>query len=198
MAKRKEINEQKLLNVALRAFSQKRYDEVSLNDIINEAGLSKGSFYYRYADKFDLYLTLLKKAVQAKWEFISTRVDSEKERDFFTLLKRQASVGREFILYAPEYAALAERFAEEKGSWQYERATKELYEQDRSGLSERIEREYERGSFHASYQKSFIQRIIPSLFSLYNQILQPEEDPEELLDQLMGFLKRALQIDATV
>jgi|GEM_PF-2944040 len=48
-----------LFEASLEAFSMAPYDGASLNDIIRVSGMNKGSFYYHYADKFDLYLALV-------------------------------------------------------------------------------------------------------------------------------------------
>ena len=42
------------------SFIENGYDGASLNEIIQKAGISKGSFYYYFEDKSDLYLTVLK------------------------------------------------------------------------------------------------------------------------------------------
>ncbi len=48
-----------LYKAALWEFSHKSFEEASLNDIIKKAGFNKGSFYYRYQDKMDLFMALV-------------------------------------------------------------------------------------------------------------------------------------------
>ncbi len=50
---------QALFDATLKEFSEKSYDLASVNEIIKNAAFNKGSFYYRFEDKFDLYLALL-------------------------------------------------------------------------------------------------------------------------------------------
>ena len=50
----------KILDEARLEFIRNGYDRASLNTIIREAGISKGSLYYYFEDKIDLYITVLK------------------------------------------------------------------------------------------------------------------------------------------
>ena len=48
-----------LFNVTLNEFSMKSYELASLNDIIKSSNMNKGSFYYRFKDKKELYFALV-------------------------------------------------------------------------------------------------------------------------------------------
>ena len=48
-----------LMDVALARFAQKGYEGASLNDILAAAGFGKSSYYYYFADKEDLFVTVI-------------------------------------------------------------------------------------------------------------------------------------------
>src|SRR5580704_4454251 len=48
-----------LLDVALARFAEKGYEGASLNEILATAGFGKSSYYYYFADKEDLFATVL-------------------------------------------------------------------------------------------------------------------------------------------
>ena len=52
--------QEKLLEAATREFSHKPFNEASINQIIKEAGIPRGSFYMYFQDKEDLLRYLLK------------------------------------------------------------------------------------------------------------------------------------------
>ncbi|WP_224366499.1 TetR/AcrR family transcriptional regulator [Hyalangium versicolor] len=54
----------RLLDAATEEFARHGYEEASLNRILEEAGFSKGALYYYFADKDDLYATVLIRAIQ--------------------------------------------------------------------------------------------------------------------------------------
>lgn len=53
-----EEKQQTILNAAKREFASVPFHEASINKIIKEAGISRGSFYMYFKDKEDLYLTI--------------------------------------------------------------------------------------------------------------------------------------------
>ena len=52
--------QEKLLEAATREFSHRPFNEASINQIIKEAGIPRGSFYMYFTDKADLFRYLLK------------------------------------------------------------------------------------------------------------------------------------------
>lgn len=55
----------RLLAIATRHFAEHGLEGASLNEILAEAGLSKGSYYYYFDDKDDLFATALEHALDA-------------------------------------------------------------------------------------------------------------------------------------
>ena len=51
---------EKIINAAIKEFTKSGYEGASLNVIIRDAEISKGSLYYYFEDKTDLYLTVIK------------------------------------------------------------------------------------------------------------------------------------------
>jgi len=54
-----KVKQDKILDFALKEFSEYPFSEVSLNKIIKNAEISRGSFYTYFADKYDLLMYLL-------------------------------------------------------------------------------------------------------------------------------------------
>ena len=57
-----------LWDAALGEFSGHSFGEASLNEILKTAGINKGSFYYRFNDKKDLYLSVFSRLADEKLE----------------------------------------------------------------------------------------------------------------------------------
>ncbi len=73
-----------LYEAAVDEFSQKKWEEASLNDILRSAGMSKGSFYYHFGDKFGLYLALADRIIDRKKGYLAPRAAGEAlTGDFF-------------------------------------------------------------------------------------------------------------------
>ena len=55
-----EAKQQKLVDSAMKEFSNNTYNEVSINQIIMNAGISRGSFYMYFKDKDELFEYLIR------------------------------------------------------------------------------------------------------------------------------------------
>ena len=54
-----EDKQTRLMDAASREFSEKPFNEASINKIIQEAGIPRGSFYMYFQDKEDLFRYLV-------------------------------------------------------------------------------------------------------------------------------------------
>lgn len=80
--------QQKLLDAAMEEFSTVRYTEASVNHIIQQAGIPRGSFYMYFVDKDDLFsyiLELNKKKIIAFMIDVIRSCQGNLEQSFLTL-----------------------------------------------------------------------------------------------------------------
>jgi AcrR family transcriptional regulator len=78
-----------LIAVATEEFAERGYEKASLNRIIARCGISKGAMYYYFADKDDLYKTVLEGFIQDTLEMWSGE-KSLRERPFSHVQTRTA------------------------------------------------------------------------------------------------------------
>ncbi len=171
-----------VLDAALDEFSSKPYEEASLNSILKNAGVSKGSFYYHFKDKKDLYFYMLRSAVEAKWTFIRSRSEEHPEesagKDIFEKFRVQARIGAEFALKHPRYHRLSRMFSGEKGTAVYLEACTILGTDTEDILSGMIDTAFRDGSFDEAYPREFLIKTISYLFSHFDEIFDKNEDFE--------------------
>jgi len=60
----------RIIDAALDEFAEKDFEPASLNNIISRVGISKGSMYYYFTNKEDLYFYLINKVLEAKEIFL--------------------------------------------------------------------------------------------------------------------------------
>ena len=77
-----------ILRAAAHEFAEKGYERASLNRMIKEAGLSKGTFYYYFEDKTDLFVTVLRGKLPSEvWLSESGLLGSDDETSFWRCLR---------------------------------------------------------------------------------------------------------------
>ena len=194
--------QEELPEAALDEFSAKTYDEASLNRIIRKAGISKGTFYYHFADKQALYLDVLEHGVQAKWKFIheasQNGADTQGSKDIFELFKLQARLGVEFAKAFPKYHQLTKMLIKEKGNEIYEVARVALSMDADLSLEALVHSALREGVFREDFSGEFILRLIAHLFSSFHDIFAEDEDLEvermlQNLDAYVDFMRHGLE-----
>jgi AcrR family transcriptional regulator len=103
-----------ICKVAIQEFGENPFDQASVNRIVANAGIAKGSFYQYFEDKADLFLYVARLAAEAKAEYISPIMRNPDQHDFFTLLRALYASGIQFAAEHPDYAELSKRLLEHK------------------------------------------------------------------------------------
>jgi AcrR family transcriptional regulator len=86
--KRKDMKKQMILDTAAKLFSTKGYHNTAVKNIVNEADVSVGSFYFYYKSKEDLFIELYKHIVKEFDDITTSVVDVEN----FPILKNYTRV----------------------------------------------------------------------------------------------------------
>lgn len=195
---------EELLNAALDEFIAKSYEEASLNNIIKNAGISKGTFYYHFEDKQALYLSLLQSCVDAKMEFLERRLKDYVHNDnlnIFENLKLQARFGVELAKDYPKYYLLGLMFLKEKGNKIYDMAMNLFDDTTENYYEELLEKAFSKHEIRAGVTIEFAKKIFAFLFSRFDEIFDIKEkrfDFDMMLrnfDYLIDFMQYGLGND---
>jgi AcrR family transcriptional regulator len=73
-------------DAAVDEFAQHGYDNASINRIVDECHIAKGSFYQYFEDKKDLYKHLINRISEEKLSFVAPVLANIANMDLFTLL----------------------------------------------------------------------------------------------------------------
>lgn len=92
----KKEKQDRMINAALKIFSMRGYQFASTDDIVKEAGISKGLLFHYFGSKSGLYSFIYDYSIRFMSMELKAAVDAE-ERNFFTLQK-QLEAGRLQVL----------------------------------------------------------------------------------------------------
>lgn len=82
-----EQRQKEIIDISLKEFSFHNFETASINKIINEIGVAKGSFYRYFKNKKDLYLFLLDHAMNKKIDYLEKNIDTTTTGDFFEIYR---------------------------------------------------------------------------------------------------------------
>ena len=101
-----EERRRNILDIAGEEFSQKGFEGASLNAIIQKSKISKGSMYYYFEDKEDLYLTVLKQAMSDFAELVGGIATGTYTDDFWDDIREFYTRVLEVSFARPELISL--------------------------------------------------------------------------------------------
>ncbi|TYQ17773.1 UNVERIFIED_CONTAM: TetR family transcriptional regulator [Acetivibrio alkalicellulosi] len=180
-----------LYEAALNEFSQKNYEDASLNDILKNAGMSKGSLYHNFGDKFGLYLTLMDILFKRKINFFTPiLVQLQNSGDFFGTIKHIIRATVEFMLKDERLHKLSSQFIMDNS---FKNTVMKFFPYDLSlSFSPLITSAIESGQIDSRYSPYFIENLFGILISNYTDFIPKncsKEDVLSTIDQLIDCMQ---------
>jgi TetR/AcrR family transcriptional regulator len=91
----------RIINAAIKVFAQKGYDSASTNEIVKEAGISKGLLFHYFQNKKQLFLFLFDYCYNIIADEFYKKVDLT-EVDFFNRVRQAVMIKMELLAQYPE------------------------------------------------------------------------------------------------
>jgi AcrR family transcriptional regulator len=186
---------QHLFDSALEEFITKGYENASINIILENAGMSKGQFYYHFENKEGLYFALIDIMVTRKQEFLAKMMKPEDfEQDIFSIFKTLLKYGLAFARAYPMINQFSESFIREKGSPIYQTAIKLYSFEENDAITSLVDRAYHNNEFEDEFPLEFIRSIIGYLFNNVVELLDFTniDQAEDQMNHLIDFMKTGL------
>ena len=180
-----------LFDAALNAFSAQSFGEASLNDIIKAAGLNKGSFYYRFYDKTDMYLSLLYRLGMEKLKLFEQYDNENSDGDFFDSIKNKAMLGLRFAKIEPRYNAFSRRILAENTALRS--IIRECFgDVTQDVLSGMIDNGKAKGQLSGDISTRLAAAVFSTILEQIDLMISPTMDENDVpaqLDELISILK---------
>lgn len=155
-----------LLDAAIDEFSQNGYENASLNTILKVAGISKGTFYYHFKNKEDLYFYILSTFVEEKVNFFQARFNPDLlNQDIFTILEKMMEYGLEFATINPKINQFTETFMKEMNQDLLKKLNDKFGNVRDNMMDPLIEKAYLKGELRQDISLEFQKRMMSYLLS---------------------------------
>ena len=147
----------RIVDAALEEFSVRTFSQASLNQIIKNAGIPKGSFYQYFENKEDLYIHLVQKASEVSKRLLDGVYEKNPDADAFEVTIRTAELSYGTTDIDPRYTSMAMLAILDESNF--------ISEIRRKGASERrnvemFERDKERGLIKPDVDTEIVANLI--------------------------------------
>jgi AcrR family transcriptional regulator len=189
---------------AINEFAARGFDNASINRIVEQSHIAKGSFYQYFDDKKDLFKHLIMRIGQDKLKFMSPVLLNPESVDFFTLLRELYQSGLAFARSNPRSALLANQVFINKTHPVYKEILDEGRDSSQNFFEPLLKLAIDRGEIKADIDMRFVSHILTSLnlsiFEYYFDVVKKidfdvnnfEDDILHTINLYIDFIKSGL------
>jgi AcrR family transcriptional regulator len=187
-----------ICQVAIDEFAAHSFEQASINRVIAESGIAKGSFYQYFENKMDLFQYLLQVVGDEKLNYLAPVMRNPEQHDFFVLVRELYLSGIQFAAEHPQYAEIGKKLIASKGTPIYE----EIIGRNMPSASEFFEpllaKAIDRGEVRADIDTKMLAYMVTSLSALvveyYLEHIGTDYDDEMMktVDQVLDILRHGI------
>ena len=98
----------RIINAAIKEFAEKGYSNASTNEIVKEAGISKGLLFHYFQNKKQLFFFLFDSCVELITDDFYKKIDLS-ETDFFQRIRQSVLIKMELLAQYPDLFKFVEK-----------------------------------------------------------------------------------------
>ena len=187
-----------ICNVAIAEFAEYSFDQASINRIVAESGIAKGSYYQYFEDKQDLFSYILQLVAEEKASYLAPIMQNPGNHDFFTLLREMYVSGIRLAAEHPEYEAIGRKLLENKDAPVYRETMAGYLPSAYEFFEALLEGAVARGEVRADLDVKMLAYMTASMNALvveyYIGHVAPQYGQEMLgtIDQFVDFLRNGM------
>lgn len=201
-----ETKRQLIEGAALDEFAAWGFDNASINRIVAECQIAKGSFYQYFADKQDLFLHIMNRIAETKVNYISPVMLNPQEHDFFTLLQAMYRSGLDFAKENPKSALVGNQVFKNRDHPVHREIFKNSLAAGRAFYDQLIGLAITRGEIRPDIDMDFIVHVLMSLnvstFEYYFEVVKGsdfditavEDDVMDTVNLFIDFIKNGITV----
>ena len=172
-----------LYESALDEFSQKSYEQASLNEVLARANMAKSSLYHHFGDKFGLYLAMMDKIAQKKIAFFYPLMQQKMpDGDFFGSM-REISKAVALFMFEDKRMYAMSNIVMDADSQLFEKLFEYLPYGFDSGIEPLIRSAYIKGQIDPRYSPEFLTKLLSIVLTNMNKVVQGQS-AEQAMESL--------------
>lgn len=183
-----EEKRNRIIDAAVKEFKEYSFDASSINRIIENGEISKGSFYQYFEDKEDLYEHIIDIIVQKKLEYVSPVMADPFEHDIFTLLRETYKSGLCFAFENPDYLEIGIKLCADTSHPVYQKILKENMDKSNEFFQLLLKNARKRGEIREDLDLEMTAFLLTNIYisfaDFYTRIANKKVFGKEMFDEL--------------
>ncbi|TDO91317.1 TetR family transcriptional regulator [Halanaerobium saccharolyticum] len=188
-----DSKKQRIIGAAVEEFAAYPYLKTSINRIIEQADISKGSFYQYFKNKKDLYKYILDQAADAKMKFLGQKLEDYQKLNFFDLLRKLFIAGIQFKREYPLFSEIGDQLLNGNNESLKEEVYSESRPKSNEFFEQLLEEAVEKEEVDPEIDIKFTAFMLTDFsISIVNYFFE-NHDPNNL-DEIMDYVDKMLYI----
>lgn len=187
-----EEKRQRIEEVAIQEFKDYSFDSSSINRIVENSEISKGSFYQYFHDKKDLYKHIMNIIVGKKLQYMSPVMMNPFNHDFFTLIREIYKSGLNFAVENPDLLAIGNRLIADPNHEIYKEILDENKDKSHEVFEMLLSNAIKRGDIRKNLDIKMISYLLTSInisiVDYYMEVTNKREYSEEMMEVIEKFI----------
>lgn len=187
-----DIKEQSILQAALEIFAAKGFERATMDEIAVRAGVAKGTLFYRYQSKEELFISLIRDAVDRFTENVSSQTKSL--TDVVSRLKKSIEIQTRLSYQHPKFAKLL--LSEVWGKQERQRLFRESLNRYLQFLRDMIDQGIEQGELRITDSALLATSIfgMTAAASLHLLVSEQELQVEHTIEELQNYMLKGILV----
>ncbi|MFL0195992.1 TetR/AcrR family transcriptional regulator [Clostridium sp. WILCCON 0269] len=173
---------QRIFDAAVKEFSARRFTDASINQIIKNAGIPKGSFYQYFNNKEDIYCYMMGKIENEKREIMGRIKNLNSGADVFEIGMEEMKAAFEWAKLRPDYGRIGILMWNDNSEFIAGLRTTTI-----ESIRKNIDRDKERGFIKSEADSDLVADILVTL--ILNESFFAGLDEDKYFNKLNGVMK---------
>lgn len=183
---------ERIEQAAIEEFRDYYYDSSSVNRIVENARIAKGSFYQYFDDKKDLYKHIMSLIVHKKLEHMSPTLRNPLGLDVFTLLREMYRSGLSFALENPDLLEIGNKLLSDTSHPLFKEIMEENKEKSDEVFLVILRQAEERGEIRAGLDLHMVAYLLTTLNISISDYYTKTHHTQGFSPEMMGVIHQFL------
>lgn len=189
-----EEKRERIENAAIKEFSEYSFDASSINRIVENSEISKGSFYQYFQDKKDLYKHIIGIIADKKLKYMSPILANPFEQDIFTLIREMYVSGLNFAKENPQLLEIGNKLIADPSNPIYDEIMRDNRKKSDEVFKQLLKKAVDRGEIRQHLDLNMVAYLLTILnISVVDYYLK-QRDIREYSQDMMEIVEKFIDI----
>lgn len=179
---------------AIKEFRNYYFDASSVNRIVEDSGIAKGSFYQYFEDKKDLYKHIVNIIIQRKLEYMTPTLSNPMGLDIFSLIREMYVSGLNFALNNPDLLEISNKLLSNPNHEMYKEIIEENKDKSDQVFHKLLKMAEERGEIRSGLDLTLVSYLLTSLNISVSDYYLKRNDPKGYSEDLLVAVDRFIDV----